>query len=234
MHKLTLAVCAEDEAYLRRLSEYLISRRGDEIGLRIYSEKEAFQQEDEKGVHDAALVEAAFLKKEMLRKKQGQYILLSEGEVPEKWKELPAIYKFQSADNLIREVFSMTEGTEESSVFTGGKELIGVYSPHQADHQISFSLRLSEELAGKGRVLYLNLMDCAGFEERFGEQYTSDIGDLIYYAKTAENRFEHKLHSMIYRRGAVDYVPPARNPENMHEALFEDYERLKVEAEGGY
>lgn len=220
--KTVLAICARDSAYLRRLAEYLGRQKRDHPDIRFFSERERYLSEDAEGIFGAVLLEESFFPEEPHG--STRYILLNEGMVPEEWKGFPTIFKYQSADNLLRELLSQTAEFGEKSVYTGGKELIAVYSPHQHDLQMAFSLGMAEILSRKRRTLYLNFMDCAGFEQQFQETYRGDLGDLLYYVKTGEERLFGKLNSMTYRIGEVDYIPPALNPENLHEAGSEDYE----------
>lgn len=224
MKRTVLAVCANDAAYLQRLAEYLGRQRHDQVELRVFHDRDRFLSEDAKGLFGAALIEEGFFPEQM--QQTTRYILLNEGMVSEEWKGFPTIFKYQSADHLLRELLSQTSEFEESSIYTGGKELIAVYSPHQHDLQMAFSLGMAELFSRKKRVLYLNFMDCAGFEQQFQEAYQGDLGDLLYYVRNGEERFSGKLTAMTYRTGEVYYVPPAVNPENVHEAGKEDYGRF--------
>ena len=224
MKRTVMAICAPDPKYCERLAEYFGRHRTDRADIRVFCDRKRFQEENEKGIFQTVLLEESFFPEE--QNSETRYILLNEGRISEDWKDFPTIFQFQSADHLLRELFSMTTEFEENSIYTGGKELIGVYSPHQHDLQMAFSLGLAEVLSEKRRVLYLNFMDCAGFGSLLGEEYQGDLGDLLYYVKTGQERLSGRLSGMIYQLGRISYIPPAVNPENLHEADREDYERL--------
>lgn len=221
------AIGVSDADYCERLTRYLVAERKEHTEVRVFSDPACFREELKTTKFHAALLEEAFLKPEDSANKETRFILMNDGQLPEAWRELPTIYAYQSADNLLREMYALTADLgPEIGIFTGGKELIGVYSPHGHDLQIPFSLGLSEILAEKKKTLYLNFMDCAGFEEQFETLYPMDLGDLLYFVRGDGKRFYSKLSAMTYRFGNVDFLPPVNNPELIHEATRDDYERL--------
>ena len=82
--------------------------------------------------------------------------------------------------------------------------------------------------AAKERVLYLNLMGCAGFEELFEEKYKENIGDFLFYLRRQEKNLRLRFESMLHQFGGVDYLPPVFFGEILREAGKEDYQALLV------
>ena len=227
MHKPRIAICVADQSYCEKLVAYLAGEKQKHAEVYVFSEPEVFWGSAERVDFHAALMEEVFFEKERIYNGVTRFILMHEGAVAEKWQDFPTIYKYQTVDAILREIYGLIgDDQTEEGVYPGGKELIGVYSPHGHDLQIAFSLGLAEILAEKKRVLYLNLMDCAGFEGLFGETYPVDLGDLLYFARKGGDRFFRKLSTMLYKTGDADYIPPAQNPEILHEATKEDYGQL--------
>ena len=101
-----------------------------------------------------------------------QVVILSEGEALGGEGELPGVYKYQSADAIIREVMACycTRTAEPASSQVGSKSiLIGVYSPINRCLKTSFSLVLGQVLAKDQQVLYLSLEDCSGLSKIMGQ-----------------------------------------------------------------
>ena len=227
MHKPRIAVCVADRSYCEKLVAYLAGEKQKHAEVYVFSDPEVFWGSAERLDFHAALMEEPFFENDRIYTGITRFILMNEGVVAEKWRDFPTIYKYQKVDAILREIYGLIgEYQTEDGIYPRGKELIGVYSPHGHDLQIPFSLGLTEILAEKKRVLYLNLMDCAGFEGLFGESYTVDLGDLLYFARKGGERFFQKLGMMLYKTGDADYIPPAHNPEVLHEATKEDYEQL--------
>ena len=111
-------------------------------------------------------------------------MILSEGEALGGEGELPGVYKYQSADAIIREVMACycTRTAEPASSQVGSKSiLIGVYSPINRCLKTSFSLVLGQVLAKDQQVLYLSLEDCSGLSKIMGQSGPGDFSDVLYY-----------------------------------------------------
>ncbi len=227
MHKPRIAICVADPSYCEKLVAFLAGEKQRHSEVYVFSDPDVFWGSAERVDFHAALMEEMFFENDRIYTGITRFILMNEGMVAEKWRDFPTIYKYQTVDAILREIYGLIgEYQTEEGIYPSGKELIGVYSPHGHDLQIAFSLGLAEILAEQKRVLYLNFMDCAGFEGLFDETYPTDLGDLLYFARKGGERFYQKLGTMLYKTEHADYVPPAHNPEILHEATKEDYEHL--------
>lgn len=227
MRNIRLAIGVPDASYCKRLLSFLSGRRDAHTEIQVFSERTAFWRAETEDPFDAALLSEEFFGEGASEPAATRFVLFNDGELPASCRAMPTIFRFQSVDGILRELFSfVSESGTEDTIFTGGKELIGIYSPHGHSLQTAFALALAERLSRSRRVLYLNFTDCAGFSEQLDTEYDADIGDLLYYTRAGGERFYGKLRSMLYQIGEVDYVPPAANPELLHEAGREDYERL--------
>ena len=95
-----------------------------------------------------------------------QIFTLTDGEFVEV-EEFPNIYKYQSADGILREVMACYQ-IEDNREFTPvGKpsSLIGVYSPVNRCLKTSFCLSMGQILSKERKVLYLNLEDCSSLSK---------------------------------------------------------------------
>lgn len=227
MQKIKIAVCDTETVYCERLTEYLVSQGRENCEILMYTNPDAFWEDQRTRNCHAALMGEEFWRVYVHEGGVTRYIYLCEDKVPDEWNEFPAIYKYQSAENIMREIYGLIEEPEESrGAFLGNKEIIGVYSPHQHELQSMFTLTMARMLGEQEKVLYLNFMDCAGFADLYGESYEQDIADLLYVTRAQAASFGTRLRSMTHSIGGVDYIPPAVNPENLHEAGKEDYMNL--------
>ena len=81
-------------------------------------------------------------------------------------------------------------------------------------------------MAETEKVLYINLMGCAGFEELFNEEYKENLGDFLFYLRQKEKNLKLRFEGMIYQFGKVHYIPPVFFGEILSEANEEDYKIL--------
>ncbi|MBT9776158.1 hypothetical protein GPL15_06515 [Clostridium sp. MCC353] len=148
-----------------------------------------------------------------------QVVTLSDGEVVDVKNSYPSVYKYQSTDNVIREVMACyCEKPEMEPLKTSLSRcrIIAVYSPLGRCLKTSFSLVLGQLMAQDEKVLYVNLEPYSGFSSITGETFTGDLSDVMYMYRQG-NYHWMKLSSYVYSWGNLDYIPPARYPEDLEE-----------------
>ncbi len=143
--------------------------------------------------------------------------------------EVRYIFRYQPMDVIWREIWTTAKGScgseEGPAKGTAGIEVIGVYSPMRHEMQMPFSVVLSEQLAERGKVLYVNLIGNAGFMELFDLGGEHDLGDLVLGLRN--RRADAGMASKcMYELSHLYYIPPFGNPENLHDFLLDDYIRL--------
>ena len=92
--------------------------------------------------------------------------------------------------------------------------VIGVYSPVGRCLKTSFALTLGQLMAADRRVLYVTLEDYSGLASMTGEEYKSDFSDILYYFSQGNLNFM-RLSGIVHSIGNMDYIPPARYPEDL-------------------
>lgn len=175
-------------------------------------EKFSMEQDIELLLMDVRMKEAAE------KIKAEQVVFLSDGEAEEgdKEKEDSYVYKYQSTANIVREVMSCYCAQPIlPPVAVGNKSLLlGVYSPVNRCLKTSFSLILGQLLAKESKVLYLNLEDCSGFRRLMGQEGPGDFSDVLYYYSQGGCSWA-RLKSLVYHWDELDYILPARYPEDL-------------------
>ena len=175
-------------------------------------EKFSVEQDIELLLMDVRMKEAAG------KIKAEQVVFLSDGETEEedKEKEDSYVYKYQSTANIVREVMSCYCAQPPlPPVAVGNKSLLlGVYSPVNRCLKTSFSLILGQLLAKESKVLYLNLEDCSGFRRLMGQEGPGDFSDVLYYYSQGGCSWA-RLKSLVYHWDELDYILPARYPEDL-------------------
>ena len=121
------------------------------------------------------------------------------------------IYKYQPADEIIREIFAIYE-IQVQKISSGRKSrLIAVYSPCKSYYQTPFALTAAASLSANNQVLYLNFCENAGFETIFQRNYERDLSDLIYMSEHHEDNLSALIPAVSYAAEGFTYVPPTRN-----------------------
>lgn len=235
-----LAVCDTEKTYVGRLMEYLNEREVSPFYVRAFTSREALKDFARQEEIDVLLISADMAAEEKEGLPAGKKILLTKGQVPEGLEREPAIYKYQSAEKIIREaLYYYSEEARpflQASLLKEKVRLYGVYSPVQRVGKTTFALALGSVHARKRRTLYLNLEAYSGFAQIFMSDCEWNLGDLLYFLKKGKQGFLYKLKSMVQSFGDLDYIFPVRSPEDLLAVTEEEWETLleRLAADAGY
>ena len=222
-----MAVYDKDEEYVMRLMNYFSETRPVDIELQGFTDLDYLKEFAQDRQLDVLLVQDSQMCGDIEEMKIGKIMVLSEGEYEaEDGKGHKTIYKYQSTENIVREV--MCYYAEEPAVHIGvlkgtKSRLIGVYSPVKRSLKTSFALCLGEILSHTRKTLYIDIEDYHGFNVIFDQNFMADISDLLFYIQQSKNNFPCKLASVVQRIGALDYIPPAISPEDIKQVRAEDW-----------
>ena len=145
-----------------------------------------------------------------------QILTLSDGEIVPADDQLSSIYKYQSADGILREVMTCYHVDPDSDMVPVGtpSRLVGVYSPINRCFKTAFCLIMGQLLSKEQRVLYLNLEDCSALGKLMPDSFKGDLSDAFYYYQQGLYNWV-KIATMVYTWGTLDYIAPARYPEDL-------------------
>ncbi len=237
MKKKIMAVYDVDSRFAERFAEAVDQKERVPFTVIAFSSIERLKRFSEEEPIEILLIDAK-LKAEAAGIKAGQVVLLSDGEViPDPGGE-QAVYKYQSTDHIIREVMACYSASpvQPLPALVGDKSiLVGVYSPINRCLKTSFSLVLGQILAKDSAVLYLNLEDCSGLRKLLGQSGPGDLSDLLYYHSQGGFSWA-RLKSLVYSWGSLDYILPARYPEDLCQVSGEQMAELlsSLAGEGMY
>lgn len=232
-----MVICDESPFYAQRLADYANQKGRLPFTAISFSTAERLMQYLEEQKADVLLVAADLENLGSLQKLARQVITLHDKHQLD--TGLPSVFKYQSSDNLLREVMSLCEAEEEALTGSAGQgncSITGVYSPVNRCGKTSFSIVYAQSAARENRTLYVNLEDCSGFSRLFpGTEGSGDLTDALYYFKQ-RMLTPVKMASVIHSLGDLDYIPPVRYPEDLCETDALELGRLlkHLAATGGY
>ncbi len=215
MKKNTLAVFDRDEEYVTKLMSYLSDRRSVPLEIQGFTDRQKLKDFINEYPVDILLITEEDLDEELEACNPGEMMILSEDDSSVNNKGHKKICKYQSYENIMREVmcyYADSPMTEECIVSHINTEIIGVYSPVRRCFRTSFAFALGEILSEKEKVLYLNLEEFSGFNQLLKKNYMSDLSDLIFYISQKKRNFPCKLASLVEKAGMMDYIPPVISP----------------------
>ena len=222
--KKIMAVYDNDPFYAERLSDYINRKEEGVFKAQAFTSKERLEEFASKNTIDVLLTgedpdEGSVLK-------ETQKIYLTEERGAEKGRKEAEVYKYQSGDDIIREVMAVyCEFPGVKAIFPGmterKKKIIGVYSPIGRCGKTSLALAMGQLLARDEKVLFISLDSFTGFSQLLDEQWKRDMSDLIYYYK--QGRFHGlRLNTIVYYLGDMAWLPPFRYPDDQSQITAEE------------
>lgn len=235
--KRVMAVYDLDLFYARRFADVMNQKENIPFSVMAFSSLERLRQYAGEHPIEILLISSQADREEIRDLGIRQVITLTEGDSQEEDRTCPSVYKYQSSSGIIREVmacYSAEDGPEQTEDGRAAS-VIGVYSPVGRCLKTSFALTLGQLMAADRRVLYVTLEDYSGLEAMTGEVYKHDFSDVLYYFSQG-NLNLMRLSGIVHSIGNMDYIPPARYPEDLSHISSEQMAELirNLASGGGY
>lgn len=224
--KKIMAVYDEDPFYAERLSDYVNRKEKGIFKAQAFTSKERLEEFAKGHEVDVLLTGVPEDTETIESLGPAQKIYLTEERSTDGACEEREIYKYQSGDDIIREVMAVyCELPGMNAVLPGlmpkNKRIIGVYSPVGRCGKTSLALAIGQILAKDEKVLFITMDMFSGFSQILDEQWKRDMSDLLYYYK--QGRFHGlRLNSIIYYLGDMSWLPPLRYPDDYSQVTAEE------------
>ena len=215
--KKLIAVYDADTRYAERLSDYVNRKEKGVFTAQAFTSKEKLAEYAKKHEIDVLLSGERTDSGDISGIPSAQKIYMSE-ETEKQMDSGKEIYKFQSGDDIIREVMAVYSEIPGIRPNTAGatdqsRRIIGVYSPIGRCGKTCLALAIGQILAKEEKVLFVTLDTFTGFTGLLNERWKRDLSDLIYYYK--QDRFHVvRLNSIVYYLGDMAWIPPIRIPQD--------------------
>ncbi|BCJ92473.1 hypothetical protein acsn021_00420 [Anaerocolumna cellulosilytica] len=225
----TIAIYDKDSNYSNLLMDYLKKKYKFLAQSRVFTNLESLKEYLKEGsIHILLLGEEV---KEDIIQENAKYIcLLSEGNFLNENEQsdtsrYPTIYKFQSAEKILEELFSYfpldrLQGKPQALIQE--KELIGVFSRDTGISLQGFALSLAQEYSKSKKTLYITLSEIQALEELMSGENKSGLSEVIYYLKQNPSNLLQKVNSVIKHMNTLDIIPGAAFGPDVYELSGED------------
>lgn len=227
MSEKNLVICDNEFYYANALAENILER--EELHVKVHtftSLEKAFLFSQERKIHIFLVDESMEGYEREVIDADLHFVLIHGGEVNLREKEKP-IYKYQCANQIIREVFEAYVGKIDEKIFKTFRQsrtrLEAIYSPVRGIGKTRFAIALGREMAKKEKVLYLNLEEYPGFEPSGMDENPLNLGDLLYFAKQSEGNLGLRLQAAVQKMGDLDYIPPIFLAIDLKEVTAEEW-----------
>ena len=236
--KKIMAVYDVDPVYAQRFADVANAKERVPFTVVPFSTLEMLREYAKSHVIEILLISVAVPLEQVKGIAAGSVVTLAEGEVVSTVDSYPSVYKYQSADSVIREVMTYyCQVPEQNPMVLLGKKakVLGIYSPLGRCLKTSLALTMGQQLAKEGKVLYVGLEEFSGFSRIIDGMCRSDFSDVLYYLRQ-DGLNVMRLRSIAYTWKDMDYIPPVRYPEDLEEMTGEEAGILleKLSTEMGY
>jgi hypothetical protein len=154
---------------------------------------------------------------EIGRKHEGRLLVLmdeeEEGRCRQYGENAIGIYKYQSAEKILREVIHNSAGNIKD--YRDCVDILGVFSPAKIDAIASFALSTAKVLSEQKHVLYINLEEFSGLNDILPAVHDMTLSDALYYYRQNNGNVNQKVTSTICSSGGIDYIPPVQCAEDI-------------------
>lgn len=215
-----LVIFDMEEEYANHLMEYIGDKRGMPFRTLVFTKKDEMHKYLKENHVDILLISSNEMSKEISEYDIEKIILLSDGRILSEYIGYDSIFKFKSAENIVREVLDyFVELKKDDEVLQSRKkgEIIGVYSPVGRCGKTVLSVAMGEVLATEYKTLYINLEACSAFRGMVGPESISDLSDLMYYYKQNPETVSIKLQAVVQSFDNLDYVLPIFYSKDLRE-----------------
>ncbi len=225
-----LAICDTEKQYAIKLMEAFCEKKNFGFQVHAFSETEELEKFAAQVQIEILLITGRNMRESFSHLNIEKIILLSDGELYEEFSDYESIYKYQSADRIMKEVLCYY--AEYAKPMTGmyceknGFEVYGVYSPLGRCGKSA----LAESLAGKfgksKKTLLLNLQSFSAKKEQLDDEELWDLADIIYFLRQGKKTFLYKLGSIVQSKKSFDYILPMKKPSDLQSVTLAEWTEL--------
>ena len=225
-----LVIYDVDAEYANCLMEYISDKQGMPFHTVAFTDKSELLEYASEHHINVLLISATSMEKDISNLDIEKVILLSSGNILSEYIGYSSIYKYQSTENIIREVLDyFVDVKQESgmiSISKGNAEIIGIYSPLGRTGKTTFALTLGQILSLEDSVLYINMEEFSAFDKILGGEYSGDLSDLMYFFQQSPEVVPIKLQMIVKKIHDMDYIPPLLFSEDLRNIASEEWVNL--------
>lgn len=226
--KKILAVFDEDYDYAERLTDYLNQKKKLPFHVVQFTNEDALKSYAKEHIISVLLISPVSMREEMRQWNIESVVYLTDMEGMNELDSCRAVYKYQSAENVVRELSACYDALcppgKLDAVWKGDCKILGIYAPYGGSRKTTFALLLGLILAERYRVLYLNMEGFSGFTRLFQKDFTYDLSDVLYYG--SKERWLDRKDQFIQEYKGMKWIAPVCYPEDRDYLTGENTEKI--------
>lgn len=217
--------------YMKALAEYF-GKKSFILESRLFTKQESLTQFLEKHRPDVLLLgQEVEVQRIRYLENAASVIILTEGNaVEENASRFPVIFKYQSAEKILREIFQYLEETDKVAPavlgdLRGNTEFIGMYRPYGEPISLQEVFGVKGDGERKGLLINMELLNSMA-EEGMEPGRTRGLSEVIFYLKQRSGKLSARLREVVCSREGFDYVYPAQDYRDLYSMTRDDIDCL--------
>lgn len=235
-----LAICDTEQKYAIKLMEAFCAKNQFGFQIHAFSKVEKLEESAAQNQIEVLLISGKLMSESIGRLNVGKIILLSDGEVYEEFSDYESIYKYQSAEHIMKEVLCYC--AEYAKPVTGMYhrksefEVYGIYSPIGRCGKTALARNLAKTFGKRKKTLLLDLQSYSAQKDQLDNDQQWDLSDMIYFLRQGKKTFLYKLNSIVRSKNSYDYILPMKIPADLRSVTLAEWSGLleKLSSDSDY
>lgn len=221
-----LAIYDKETDYANQLMDYLKRKQKNLSQIRVFTNENSLKEYLEHDRIDVLLLNESIPMENVSHENIKNICVLSEGNYIRENTGYPVIYKFQSAELVMQELFSyfplkMSDNSPRG-MDNPSMKIISIYSIARDTEKMIFALSLAKQYSKTGKTLYINLDVFQAFTEQDISRNENGLSEFIYYLKQNPSNLNEKIGNMIKKNTWFDYIQGVSFGPDLYELNTDD------------
>ncbi len=231
--KHTMIILDKDLQYADKAAGYINNRGGFPFEVVTFNRVSEAREYERKAGVDILLVSDELSEELKDREITDNTVILSGSSfVPD--TDNKVIYKYQSCENIVKELLLYASGKENLGNLISRKsrmKIVGFYSPIGRSGQTGIGLSTGQLLAKNHRVLFLD-MDChSNLKDALGIRFSGDMSDLIYAMNNDSKDLATLIGGISGSLGGLDIVPSMERHADLISISYKEWQSILKQIE---
>ncbi|QHQ60250.1 hypothetical protein Ana3638_05200 [Anaerocolumna sedimenticola] len=222
----TLAIYDSESDYANHLMDYLKRNQKKLTQIRVFTNLQSLKEYMGENSIPILVINESLPLDEINMDNIKNICILSEENTVSNHHNYPVIYKYQSAEIIMKELFSyFPEQLHQSNIknsYGGKTKIISIFSMQADVMRQAFAFSLAEQYASVKKTLYINLDTYPALSELLGYKPDKGLSELIYFLKQNPSNLSNKIRGIITKRKNLDYIEGVSFGPDLFELTPED------------
>ena len=222
-----IAICDEDSDYANSLAAYFRIKGSLASEIIVFTEYDHFAHFENIQNIDILIMQEDFLDS-LTNPSHPNLFILCENQTRYDYEDAHKIYKYNSAEEILRIIMANYDISANTPFFTFHKytksKIIGISSPVGRCGKTSLSLSLGLKLSQNNSCLFITFDECSPLRISLFRKdlKSSSFADILYYFLQSMDATDNRILSCFQSFQGMDYIPPSEQLGTFSELTKEE------------